>query len=318
VLEAFDLHKTYIRPIRARGAFAAVRDLLQPRTEAIPALSGISLALAPGRCLGLLGPNGAGKSTLIKILAGILFPDSGRVAIDGIQPGQGGYQYQKSIGVVFGQRSRLVWDLSVREAMQLFRVLYEVPQERFGMDVDTLAGCFELEKLMDVPIRNLSLGQKMRCELACALLPRPKVLLLDEPTHGLDTVARFSLRGVLNHLKTSFGTAILMASHDLHDIQHLADSLMVIDHGRQIYSGTADQLVDAYGTGYGVTIDVEDPEVLQLPGWTRKGHQLSAKSLDLPLIAGILNEVASHTRILEVRLKPPALEEALVRLYDHA
>lgn len=190
VVSVTAVSKQYVRVRRRPGVAGAMGDIFAPRVERIQALANIDLQVSAGHCLGLLGPNGAGKSTLIKLIAGILVPDAGAIRIQGLLPATDRHAYLRKIGVVFGQRSRLIWDLPVRDVLELFRMLYRVDPESYRARVERLVNCFDLADLIDVPVRQLSLGQKMRCEIAAVLVPGPSVLLLDEPTVGLDLRAR--------------------------------------------------------------------------------------------------------------------------------
>src|SRR5687768_17136373 len=192
-----DLVKTFHVAERRPGAWGAVRGLLHRRHRAVHALAGVSFALEPGELVGYIGPNGAGKSTTVKVLAGILVPDSGRCEVLGRVPWKERIPHVRRIGVVFGQRSQLWWDLPVVESFDLLRDIYGVPQKQYAPARDELVELLDLRSLLDVPVRHLSLGQRMRCELAAALLHAPPILFLDEPTIGLDAVSKLAVRGFI-------------------------------------------------------------------------------------------------------------------------
>ena len=197
-----NLVKTYRNQAKRAGFFGALHDLVSPEYREVTAVDGISLEVEEGECIGFIGPNGAGKSTSIKILTGILQPSAGKILVNGLDPFNDRKIYTRSIGVVFGQRTQLWWDIAVRESFELLRRIYSVPLDKFNRDVGKLIEVFEVKDLLSTPVRKLSLGERMKCDLIASLIHSPKILFLDEPTIGLDAVAKESIRTVLKLLKT--------------------------------------------------------------------------------------------------------------------
>jgi len=236
------LTKSYFVAERAPGLLGAVKGLVHRRRRRIEALTDVSFSLAQGELLGFIGPNGAGKSTTIKILSGILRPDSGRVEVDGLLPYDDRIQHVARIGVVFGQRTQLWWDLPVIDGFDLLRDIYRVDRTAYVETRDELVAMLRLERLLDQPVRQLSLGQRMRAEIAAALLHAPSILFLDEPTIGLDAPSKLAVRAFVKRLNRERGVTVLLTTHDMHDIDALAERVIVIGHGRVLADGTFDSL----------------------------------------------------------------------------
>ena len=256
------LRKTYRVHEREPGIAGALKAMLRPRYRTVQALDGVSFALERGELLGFIGPNGAGKSTIIKVLSGILRPDGGTVRIDGRDPFEDRERHVARIGVVFGQRTQLWWDLPVGDGFNLLRDIYRVDPQRFARTRDELVALLKLDKLLDQPVRQLSLGQRMRAEIAAALLHEPEILFLDEPTIGLDAPSKLAVREFVLRANRERGTTVLLTTHDMHDIEALAERVIVIGHGRVLADCAVDalraQVEDARRADDGLPADADD------------------------------------------------------------
>jgi ABC-2 type transport system ATP-binding protein len=238
-----DLIKTYTYHHKEPGLLGSVRGLVQRRTLERRAVDGVSFTIAPGEVVGFLGPNGAGKTTILKLLCGLLYPTAGAIAVLGHEPARREPAFLRRIALVMGQKSMLWWDVPALETLLLHKDMYELPEADFRASVDELAALLEVEHLLRVQVRKLSLGERMKLELLAALVHRPEVLLLDEPTIGLDVVSQQRIREFLCQLNTERGTTILLTSHYMDDIEALCPRVLVIDHGRIGYDGALAALV---------------------------------------------------------------------------
>jgi ABC-2 type transport system ATP-binding protein len=251
-----DLTKTYRISERNPGFLGTLKGLFHRRYRYVEALRGISFSLERGELLGFIGPNGAGKSTTIKILSGILTPDSGRVEVNGRVPFKDRRRHVANIGVVFGQRTQLWWDLPVIDGFDLLRDIYRVDPMRYRETLDELVALLRLDKLLDQPVRQLSLGQRMRAEIAAALLHEPAVLFLDEPTIGLDAPSKLAVRDFIRRLNRERGVTVLLTTHDMQDIEALAERVIVIGNGQVLADGPFDILREAVRETH-----LEDPSI---------------------------------------------------------
>jgi ABC-2 type transport system ATP-binding protein len=255
-----DLKKSFrTRRSRGAGARAHLADLFTPRTERVMAVDGVSLRIEAGERVAFIGPNGAGKSTTLKILAGILYPDSGNVTVDGLVPWRDRNALGHRIGTVFGQRSQLWYQLPARATLELLGHVYELPRDVLRTRLDALVHAFALEPLLDRPVRQLSLGERMRCEVAASLLHAPRILFLDEPTIGLDVTAKATIRDLLQRRATEDGTTLLLTSHDTGDIEEVCDRVVIIHRGRILLDTSIDELKRRYLTTRQVTVTAQAP-----------------------------------------------------------
>ena len=237
------LSKTFRVKVRDPGLQGALRALFHPRYRDVHAVRQVTFHIDPGDIVAFLGPNGAGKTTTLKMLTGLLHPTSGRVEVAGFAPWSGGAEFKRRIALVLGNRQQLVWDLPPEETFQLNRAIYEIPAAAYHERLDELVALLELGELLDKPVRQLSLGERMKCELAAALLHRPSILFLDEPTLGLDLTAQEGVRRFLTQYRDRHGATVLLTSHYMQDVTALASRVLIINRGRLLYDGALDALV---------------------------------------------------------------------------
>jgi ABC-2 type transport system ATP-binding protein len=259
LIEAQNLTKTFRRTERGAGLRGAVAALFSRRYTKVVAVDHVTFQVGDGEIVGYVGPNGAGKSTTVKMLTGVLVPTSGQVTVAGRIPHRQRVQNARQMGVVFGQRTQLWWDIPVRESLSLLRDIYQVPQRVYHDNLALFSEVLGLDELLPVPARKLSLGQRMRCDLAAALLHNPRLVYLDEPTIGLDITVKERVRKFIKTINRERRTTILLTTHDLQDIQELCSRILIIDHGRIIYDGSVEALKARYGHHRVLVCEVRGP-----------------------------------------------------------
>ncbi|CQR74470.1 putative ABC transporter ATP-binding protein YbhF [Sporomusa ovata DSM 2662] len=314
------LCKTFRVPKRAAGFTAAVKALFKREYTEIEALSNVSFHIGESEIVGYIGPNGAGKSTTIKVMSGILVPDKGTCHIMGRIPWQERIAHVSHIGVVFGQRSQLWWDVPVIDSFELLRDIYRVPQEKYRRRVAMLVDTLDLGCIINNPVRQLSLGQRMRCELAAALLHSPKILFLDEPTIGLDTISKFAVRNFIKKINQEEKVTVILTTHDLSDIEALADRILLVGKGSILYDGSLNDLKSRFGATKTVTIDFcKNTAPLALKGAKLLNQTADKASLLVDLhtvtISEVLAALAGQLELLDVTVENPPIEEIIVQLY---
>ncbi|MFE5724429.1 ABC transporter ATP-binding protein [Streptomyces erythrochromogenes] len=296
--------------------------LMRREKRQVRAVDGISFVVARGEMVGYIGPNGAGKSTTIKMLTGILTPSGGRLRVAGIDPARERVRLAQRIGVVFGQRTTLWWDLPLKDSYGLMRRMYRVPRARFEENLERCVDRLDLAELLDVPVRQLSLGQRMRGDIAAALLHDPDVLYLDEPTIGLDVVSKAKVRGFLRQLNEERGTTVLLTTHDLQDIEQLCERVMVIDHGRLMYDGALGGLHAAGSVGESERTLVVDLErelgPISVPGARVVKVEGPRQWLAFPAgasAAPLVSAVAAEYPLVDLSVREPDIEDVIARMY---
>jgi ABC-2 type transport system ATP-binding protein len=293
--------------------------LLRRERRQVRAVDGISFTVSRGEMVGYIGPNGAGKSTTIKMLTGILTPSGGRLRVAGIDPSRERSRLARRIGVVFGQRTTLWWDLPLRDSYQLVRRMYRIPDDRYRANLARCVELLDLAELLEVPVRQLSLGQRMRGDIAAALLHDPEVLYLDEPTIGLDVVSKAKVREFLRSVNTEQGMTVLLTTHDLTDIEQLCRRVMVIDHGRLMYDGGLDGLHAIGESERTLVVDFErELPPIGLPGarcerveGPRQWLAFPADASAAPLVAAL----AAAYPVVDLSVREPVIEDVIARMY---
>jgi ABC-2 type transport system ATP-binding protein len=298
-----------------------VRGLVRRRHRDVVALGGISFTVAAGELVGYIGPNGAGKSTTIKILAGILVPDRGRVEIDGRVPWRERVAHVARIGVVFGQRTQLWWDLPVAESLEMLRHIYKVPAAAFARQRDELVELLDLAPFLGTPVRQLSLGQRMRADLAASLVHAPSILFLDEPTIGLDAVSKLAVRAFVRRLNRERGVTVLLTTHDMDDIEALCERVVVIGDGAILSDGTLADLRKRVSRERWLTVDLADgaTDVVAPDGATviRRDGDRVCLAFDPEVVAPaeLIRRVTSAHAIRDLFVEQPPIETIIARLY---
>lgn len=318
-------HLTRSFTVRRRwpGASGALRGLVSRDTDEVRAVEDISFAIGAGEIVGYVGPNGAGKSTTIKMLTGILVPTAGSARVAGLVPWRQRRELAARIGVVFGQRTQLWWDLPLIESLSLLRHIYKVPAERFNANLAAFRKILALDEFLDTPVRQLSLGQRMRGDLTAALLHDPSILYLDEPTIGLDVVARARIREFLLEVNRERGVTILLTTHDMSDIAHLCRRMMIIDHGRLLYDGGIDAIRDRYGIERTLVVDLErsiDGDVLRAPHAVEVRADGPRRWLrfrrDETTAAELIGILTARYPVRDLTIEEPQIESIVRRIYE--
>ncbi len=258
MIEVRDVKKYYKIAKREKGMAAAAGNLFNRKYETKRAVDDISFSIKKGEIVGFIGPNGAGKSTTVKILSGILYPDAGEVKVSGFIPYKQRKQYVKNIGVVFGQKSQLNWDLPLIESFELMKFIYKIPPKKYEENLRLFSKLLDMEEFINQPVRQLSLGQRMRGDIVASLLHSPEIVFLDEPTIGLDVVAKERIREFVRYMNETERTTIIFTTHDMQDIEKVCDRLIIIDKGKKIYDGSIGEIKNRYANVKTIELLLED------------------------------------------------------------
>lgn len=319
MIELEGVCKTYRVAQREAGFKAAAKALIHRRYKTIEALRNVSFSIRDGEMVGYIGPNGAGKSSTIKIMSGILTPDAGKCIINGRIPWKQRRAHVRDIGVVFGQRSQLWWDVPVVDSFELLREIYRVPDKLYRENLERLTRLLDIGGLVKTPVRQLSLGQRQRCEIAAALLHEPKLLFLDEPTIGLDEVSKRAVREFIREQNRLRGTTVVLTTHDMQDIEALTERILLIGHGKILVDGPLSGLQRAYGAKKVMTIwyDGELPELL--PGMVNKNRREGELSVEIDTsvlsVERALGYFSERTKLSDVTVTGPSAEDLVLALY---
>ena len=307
---------------RRSGVWGAVRGLVQREHREVRALDGVSFEIGAGELVGYIGPNGAGKSTTVKVLSGILVPDAGVCVVSGRVPWKERVAHVGRIGVVFGQRTQLWWDLPVVESFELLRDIYSVEAGAYRRNTEELFVMLGLGELLDVPVRQLSLGQRMRCDLAAALLHGPDILFLDEPTIGLDAVSKLAVREFVRKLNRERGVTVILTTHDMDDIEQLCTRVMLINHGKILSDGTLEDLRGTVTRERWLIIDLEEGQEVVDPAARvvkREGRRVTL-GFDPQAVAAheLISRVATRYAVKDLFVENPPIEEIIAQVYGKA
>ncbi|MFK7693549.1 ATP-binding cassette domain-containing protein [Paenibacillus sp. HJGM_3] len=321
---AQNISKTFRLPIAKEGRFKGIRTLFSRAYREVPAVQDVSFSIDSGEFVGYIGPNGAGKSTTIKMLSGILHPSSGEVLIDGASPQRQRQQVVRQLGVVFGQRSQLWWDLPVRDSYDILASMYKLDARSYSEQLATLQKVLQLDEILDVPVRKLSLGQRMRGDLAGAMLHNPPILFLDEPTIGLDVVSKKQIRAYLKHLNTEWGKTILLTTHDMDDIEQLCSRVIVINRGETIYDGNLESLRERIGLPSKIKLTFRNSVSPPAEKLTQLPFRVTAIQDNLLTIEcnrnevtamEVLRNVSDWGDLVDVFMEEPEFEDVIHRIY---
>jgi ABC-2 type transport system ATP-binding protein len=304
-----------------RGALGAIQNLFSRDFSVVKAVDNISFEIKPGELVGYIGPNGAGKSTTIKMLTGLLVPTSGDVNINGLIPWKDRQEYVSKIGVVFGQRTTLWWDLPVIESLHLLQHIYRIPEGQFNRNLLEFQELLNLKHFIDTPVRMLSLGQRMRADICAALLHDPDILFLDEPTIGLDVVAKEKIRQFILHINNERNTTVLLTTHDLLDVEKLCDRVMIIDHGKLLYDGDLSSLRERFEGKRKLIVEFSE----EYPNYEINGADIMEQidnrvsyTFDRGAIAAseLIQRISAKYRIHDLGVREPEIEETIRRIYE--
>ena len=320
VIKIDDLYKTFKTYKRKKGFIGSIQTLFTKEYITINAVDGVSFGINQGEIVGYVGPNGAGKSTTIKMLTGILYPTSGVIEVCGLVPTKDRKQNLMHIGVVFGQRTQLWWDLPLIESFELLRRIYRVPEKMYKDNITLFAELLDIDEFINTPVRLLSLGQRMRGDIAASLLHNPDILYLDEPTIGLDVVVKERIRQFIKEINIERKTTVILTTHDLLDIEALCNRIMIIDHGKVIYDGSIDEIRRRFGTESTLLIDFkEPPDALEVDGALEiqlEGIRASIK-FDRKRFAAsdLISEIAGKYPVLDLTIQDISLNGIIRDVY---
>ena len=319
MIEVEHITKEYKVAKREAGFHNAVKALFSRKQDTVRALNDIRFKIDDGEILAYIGPNGAGKSTTIKILCGILTPDKGNCIVDGYVPWKDRKSYVKNIGVVFGQRSQLWWDIPIIDSFELIKEMYDIDSCTFQQNVSELCQLLDLEKIVQTPARNLSLGQRMRCEIVASLLHNPKILFLDEPTIGLDAVSKLAVRDFIKRINTEKGTTVILTTHDMQDIEALTHRVMLIGNGQILLDGSLEELKKRVSDKKEIIIkhSGKTPTLCEGMNYLEQKDDKLKISLDPKMISvseGIAY-LSRETELIDLEVSDISAEEMVARLY---
>ena len=316
-----DLNKTFKVYERDAGLKNALKSFFKRKYKEVHAVNNVSFEINEGEIVGYIGPNGAGKSTTIKMLTGILKPDSGYINVNGYTPFKDRIKYVKEIGVVFGQKSQLWWDIQVSDSFNLLKDIYKIDESEYQKTLKELVELLKLDKFLNKPVRQLSLGERMRCEIAASLLHNPKILFLDEPTIGLDAVSKVQVRKFIKEINKRRKVTVILTSHDMKDIESLADRLIVIGHGTKLYDGSLSGIKKKFSNKKRLEIIYKKLNTKPNVKNTKLIKKTSDKILlevdmDKTTISNVIKEYTKVCEISDINVYEDSIDEVIVKLYE--
>lgn len=326
MIEVKDLRKEFKKPIRGEGISGMIKTLFSRKYEVKEAVKGINFEIKEGEMVGYIGSNGAGKSTTIKMMCGILNPTGGKVLIDGMEPYKKRKQVAQNIGVVFGQKTQLWWDIQLIESFKVLKEIYQISDEDYKERMEFLESVLGLSDFLKQPVRTLSLGQRMRADLAASLLHNPKVLFLDEPTIGLDVLVKEKIREAIKEMNKKYNTTVILTTHDMADIENLCNRIIIIDEGNVIYDGDLLSIKNKFGDLRTVTIELRD-DLTSIDmfdtfdgnvGYELKGRELTVNFDALKVnFENVMNHIMQHVHMKDMKLKEISIEEVVREIYKN-
>lgn len=305
MIEVKNVKKYYKIAKRDKGIVSSLRHLFSRKYEIRKAVDDISFSIGEGEIVGFIGPNGAGKSTTIKMLSGILYPDDGSVVIDGFVPYKQRKQYVKNIGVVFGQKSQLNWDLPLIESFELIKYIYKIPKQKYEENLNKFIELLDMKEFIDQPVRQLSLGQRMRGDIVASLLHSPKIVFFDEPTIGLDVVAKEKIREFVKYMNKTEKTTMIFTTHDMQDIEKVCDRLIIIDKGKLVYDGTVEEIKKKYSNKKTIDVELYDGQ-----------HRIETFNTDKMSTNEMLKKMFSDKDIKDISIKEPEIDGIIRDIYN--
>lgn len=320
IIQVKDLKKIYKTHEREPGLINAVKSLVNRKYEIKEALKGITFEVEEGEILGLIGPNGAGKSTVLKVLSGVLYPDHGYVNVLGFTPWKDRVRYVKNIGVVFGQKEQLLWDLPAVDTFYLHKDLYDINEDEFKPRLDNMIRILQVEDIIKTPVRDLSLGERMKCKIIAALLHNPKLVFLDEPSIGLDVIAKDNLRDFIKEINQKYKTTFIVTTHDMQDIERLCKRIIIINHGEIIYDGLLSmisnkfiktKIIDAKFEDRYKDFSFKDCRILE-----KRDYELKLE-LDIKKgsVKALINYLLGNFNVADINIEDPPIEEIIKLIY---
>jgi len=319
-IEVKQINKTFKVPVKEKGKFGALKTFFNRKYKEVKAINNISFSIKKGEIVGYIGPNGAGKSTTIKVLSGILVPDSGSVIIDKKVPWKERKEYVGQIGVVFGQRSQLWWDIPAIDTFNLLKDIYKIPEDKYQKKLNELIDLLNLKDIVNVPVRQLSLGQRMRCEIAASLIHSPKILFLDEPTIGLDAISKKIVRDFIKKLNKKDNVTVILTTHDMADIEALAKRIILIGKGEVLYDGTLKKLKDNYDYLRKITIKTNDKLTLEKDYIVEEHKTKDTIEYVIDIrkieISDFIKLISSKISIIDIDIDSGNIDDLIVRLYE--